>query len=249
MNDNDLLEYIRSYQNSTEKEEILKKISELQYEQFKYLLRYGDNADWFVEADILISLGYPCVKPVIDEIFEWLQDMNWPGAADIQDKLLLKLEKTVLVNSLSIALRRAYWNGDSMWIYWLSSLASEANLSRDDFAQTDNAYDIVLFYNALYVDDIPTFNYIELLHSWRYPRIKQFIYYVVKFLRQKEPNTQIWEQHIDLLKIVPENIRTFEIKKALRQMHDVGGMDNIGYLKEIISLGGTTEDFLEYISS
>jgi hypothetical protein len=38
------------------------------------------------------------------------------------------------------------------------------------------------------------------------------------------------------------------IKKALRQLHESRGVNSIGYLKEIIPIGESTEEFLEYIS-
>ncbi|MES2949621.1 MAG: DUF5071 domain-containing protein [Pseudomonadota bacterium] len=36
-----------------------------------------DEAD---KATKLVSLGYPAVEPVLGEIFEWVEDANWPVA-------------------------------------------------------------------------------------------------------------------------------------------------------------------------
>jgi hypothetical protein len=83
MTDQELCGYIKSYEiakTKIEKVELIKKISGLKQEQFKYLLQYGSKGDWFVESEILISLGYPFVKPVMNKLFEWMQDLNWPGA-------------------------------------------------------------------------------------------------------------------------------------------------------------------------
>ena len=174
--------------------------------------------------------------------------MNWPGAGELKYRLLLLINKLELVDLLSAALRRAYWMGDSDWIYNLSLFAEEANLNRDDFPETDNAYDIILFYDAIYVDDEPTFNYIELLISWGYPRIKQFIYYIITVLKIVDPHSIIWNRHLETLNLIPADNQASEIKKALRKLYEIGRMNNIGQLNEIVPIGDTIEDFLKYIS-
>ena len=250
MMEKEIIRYIKMYGVSTdyEKNEIVEKIRIINDTKFKYLLQYGDKDDWWIESEILIALGYPHVKPVIEKIFEWLQDMNWPGAQDLKYRLLLLIDKHELIDHLSAALRQAYWEGDSDWIYNLSLFTEEANLTRDDFTQDDNAYDIILFYNAIYVDDEPTFNYIDLLLSWGYPRISQFIYYIVTVLKIVNPHSMIWNQHYEMLNSIPADNRISEIKKALRKLYDVGRMNNIDQLREIIPIGDTTEEFLQYIS-
>ena len=251
MNDHDLLDYIKRYGvaiTEIEKDKAVKEISGLNQDQFKYLIQYGSIADWFVESQILVELGYPFVKPILNRLFEWLKDMRWPGAYEIQTELLLKLDKHILVSGLDVALHQALIEGDWDWVYWMSLMIDEAKLVRNDFSQIDNAYDIVLFYNALYVDDIPTFNYIELLYSWGYPRISQFVFFILNFLIIEKSDNIAWHQHSGVLNLIPGDTRDFAIKNALRQLHESRDVNSIGHLREIIPIGDTTEEFLQYIS-
>ena len=253
MSDQELLEYIRLcgiVDTETERKEIIKKINKIKPAQFKYLLRYGSKAEWSLEAEIIVALGYPCVKPILNKLFEWLKDMNWPGASYIQMNILLKLDKPILVSSLDIVLRQALIEGDWQWIYWLSELAEEAHLTRNDFSQTDNAYDIVLFYNYIFEDDVFSFDkYCELPFLWEYPRIKQFIICILVSIKTEKPNSEFWNKSLEILNLIPSDVRDSEIKKALRQLYDAGRIKEIGYLKEIIPIGESSEDFLNYIFS
>lgn len=252
MDDKEIVEHIKCYKAAkldTEKDEIVGKLKNMKIEQFKYLLQFGPKNDWWVQSEILIALGYPYIEPILDKLFEWLKDMNWPGALDIQEQILLKIDKTELVSSLDSALHVAYGEGDSEWIYWLTIFAEKANISRNDFSQCNNAYDIILLYDAIYVDDCPTFDYIKVLRSWGYPRIIQFIFYVVSVLRIEKPYSAVWEQHVEILNMVPEDVRATKLKEVLRQLHEIRGINSIGHLKEIIPIGDSIEDFQKYIYS
>ena len=50
-------------------------------------------------ARVLVALGYPAVAPVLPELLEWLQDLNWPvededahEVADEAREILLKMD-------------------------------------------------------------------------------------------------------------------------------------------------------------
>ena len=47
----------------------------------------GCKQCWENCAAILINVGYPRNECVIDGMFEWLQDLNWPGAQQIKSYL------------------------------------------------------------------------------------------------------------------------------------------------------------------
>jgi len=60
--------------------------------------------------------------------------------------------KAEQVRGLSIALREAVETGDSDWLYYLSLFADEAHLTRADFPEHSNAYDIMIYYGTIYED-------------------------------------------------------------------------------------------------
>ena len=46
------------------------------------------NLQWDKCAIIITKMGFQVVKPFLIDLFEWLQDMNWPGALTIRNFLL-----------------------------------------------------------------------------------------------------------------------------------------------------------------
>lgn len=67
-------------------------------------------------------MGYQVVKPFLIDLFEWLQDMNWPGALTIRNFLLTipKDEfKQLYCTALNNALKKA---DDDDWVYNLNLL-------------------------------------------------------------------------------------------------------------------------------
>lgn len=61
-------------------------------------VQVGDKGNWYYEALVLTRRGYPKITDVIPKLFEWLQDMNWPGADEIW-QLLSKLPRDVLIEN------------------------------------------------------------------------------------------------------------------------------------------------------
>ncbi len=65
------------------------------------------------EAQALVNLGYPAVEPVLLEMFEWIQDYNWPVA-----KVLAPFLSSIAIHcreQIALVLR----SNDSMWKYWV----------------------------------------------------------------------------------------------------------------------------------
>lgn len=66
-------------------------------------------------AQLLINLGFPTVKPVLPRLFEWIQDINWPVAKVILPFLASlggKCEKEI---------QTVFQSNDGMWKYWVIS--------------------------------------------------------------------------------------------------------------------------------
>jgi hypothetical protein len=77
-------------------------------------------------AEAAIGAGYPAVKPVLPELLEWLQDMNWPVA-----RLLAPFLASIGA-PLETDVRRVLESSDDIWKYWVihSVVAKSPELAR-----------------------------------------------------------------------------------------------------------------------
>lgn len=75
---------------------------------------YGKNI-WYNCAKILAERDDKELEPHLIELLEWLQDMNWPGAFCILDRLQKYEDIDSLNKSLMICLRKAKMLNDETW--------------------------------------------------------------------------------------------------------------------------------------
>lgn len=73
---------------------------------------------WDGAAEVITKLGYPRIKVILPGLLEWLQDMNWPGAAQIAD--LIREIGDPIVPYIKTVLK--HHKDDEVWIYWLFEL-------------------------------------------------------------------------------------------------------------------------------
>ena len=85
---------------------------------------YGNKAVWENCAIIISNQSDDKLEPYLDELLEWLQDINWPGAFIITERLKKysgdKLKKS-LESAVSKALKMPNEDG-MMWLDYLSEL-------------------------------------------------------------------------------------------------------------------------------
>ena len=62
---------------------------------------------------LLMNLGWPTIEPVLPELLEWIQDMNWPVAQKLAP-FLADLGRVLL-----LYLGHIFNSDDGMWKYWL----------------------------------------------------------------------------------------------------------------------------------
>lgn len=55
------------------------------------------------------------IKPYLVELLEWLQDMNWPGAFCILDRLKNYSDKNSILSAISICIQKAKGCNDEIW--------------------------------------------------------------------------------------------------------------------------------------
>ena len=77
-------------------------------------LPYGKDY-WENSAKVLFIIGYPKIKNIIPGLFEWLQDMNWPGALIVKE-LLLHLPIDVLKYNYECTVNYAISTNDEEWL-------------------------------------------------------------------------------------------------------------------------------------
>jgi len=64
-------------------------------------------------VDELKKLSFEQLKPIIPELLEWLQDMNWPVAKPIADIL------EPFANRITPEIINILKTNDGMWKYWI----------------------------------------------------------------------------------------------------------------------------------
>ena len=85
------------------------------------------------------SIWEPCAKvisarsdeeliPYLPLLFEWLQDLNWPGAKTIFNRLVA-MPKVLTDNELKFSKLRAEKEQDKMWLEWLNEFESRQSNS------------------------------------------------------------------------------------------------------------------------
>ena len=65
------------------------------------------------------------LKPYLNLLFEWLQDMNWPGAYTVFDRLL-EIPFSTLEVEYSISRKRAEKDNDELWLMALDNFKKQS---------------------------------------------------------------------------------------------------------------------------
>ena len=85
----------------------IKKLSKLNIEDIKYLIMPNNYKCWENAALVLLNINNEKLKYYINDLFNWIEDINWPGAKNIL--LILKdfdfkdIEKkinNIIINSI-----------------------------------------------------------------------------------------------------------------------------------------------------
>ena len=106
-------------------------------------------------AEAAIAAGYPIVEPILPELLEWLQDLNWPVAQQLAPFI------TSIGTPLIPHIRKIFETDDEMWKYWMMNVilrkspdvaaAFRDDLVRIAYEPTENEADHELDETALRV--------------------------------------------------------------------------------------------------
>lgn len=76
--------------------------------------KYNKNV-WGNCAVIIAEKSDEVLRPYLVELLEWLQDMNWPGAFCILDRLQKYSDNNALHSAISVCIKKAKDCGDELW--------------------------------------------------------------------------------------------------------------------------------------
>jgi len=101
----------------------MKKHEYLDWEPYKPVIVNERDLIKYVPKDkfdidnvkLLINLGFPEIKPVLKELFYWIQDLNWP-VAQVIAPFLATLGKDIIPE-----IREVLKSDDGVWKYWVLS--------------------------------------------------------------------------------------------------------------------------------
>lgn len=96
----------------------------------------------YERANAAVEAGYPTVEPILPELLEWIQDMNWPIAQILAPFL------ATICEPLIPHIRNIFDSDDDIWKYWVLqeivaespklALAFHSELERFATAPTEN---------------------------------------------------------------------------------------------------------------
>lgn len=70
---------------------------------------------WENCATIISQKNDEEIRPYLGELLEWLQDMNWPGAFCILDRLRKYSDRNTIFEAINTCIKKAKENGDDIW--------------------------------------------------------------------------------------------------------------------------------------
>lgn len=86
-----------------------------------------DKSVWENCAKIICERSDQELDSYLFEMFEWLQDMNWPGFSIIYNRLK-EMSPRCIKPGYSYSIKRALLTQDESWLYYLSGLIENQEL-------------------------------------------------------------------------------------------------------------------------
>jgi hypothetical protein len=86
---------------------------------------------WGNCAKILVSKPDDILVTYSKQLLEWLQDLNWPGALMILDRLKVFSSNEIFLYVFKKCVEQAVACGENMWLDYLSELLENENLKEE----------------------------------------------------------------------------------------------------------------------
>ncbi len=98
--------------------DLASKMHELQFFILPETEQYNKNV-WENCAVVLDKKSDAEIAPFLPELFEWLQDMNWPGADRIYNRLLRFQDNYIFTCAYKECEKKAIAENDEIWLMTL----------------------------------------------------------------------------------------------------------------------------------
>ena len=134
LSDSDLVERLHCYYHPEEQNQAIEEILKRDSFDLSLLLRPMRKMYWEHAALVLSRMNQERLLPIMDGLFEWIQDLNWPGAQVIRKKLG-EFPKEVFMPYYEKAVIRAIAESDYEWLGYLSwfILENTKKVKQEDF--------------------------------------------------------------------------------------------------------------------
>lgn len=123
----DLLDWNESKERQEEGVRLALQINDLSIFIQPCTEKHGKNI-WDNCALILSQKTNEELSPYLPKLLEWIQDLNWPGAEQIMERLS-RFDPKELVNPFISCYTKAVLDEDIMWICWLKELLEKSHLT------------------------------------------------------------------------------------------------------------------------
>lgn len=110
--------------------------------------RNYDKIYWKNGAESLKLLEIQKIIEIVPEMFEWLQDLNWPGTKEIMD-ILVSLPRQILMSNLERAIKVAINQDDHEWLFHIVMFLKIKKIivTKNDFKDEETYKSITLIKN------------------------------------------------------------------------------------------------------
>jgi hypothetical protein len=132
LTDHELVEKLHWHYTVEEQEPAMSEIVQRENFDLKLLLQPMGKMYWDNAALVLTRMSCERLLPVMDGLFEWIADLNWPGA-DTVFELLESLPANVFMPSFEKAARQAILEKTPAWRNNLCLFISRGKAKREDF--------------------------------------------------------------------------------------------------------------------
>ena len=120
----DMLDWNKEPEIQSKGRELAKQISDIK--PFLQPITQMHNKNVWDNCAIIISERCDeALKPYLVELLEWLQDMNWPGAFCIFDRIKKYTDKNSFYIAFNLCVEKAKENADEIWEYNLKKLIED----------------------------------------------------------------------------------------------------------------------------
>ncbi len=136
MNKDDIIKYVHELDWSYPAEIQNKAIDFLSEADEEYICFIFDKklkSTWENAVKVIKKIGFPKNEPLLPDLVELLQDVNWPGAEGAME-ILSSVEKTIVIPIIERALLAADAENDLMWIGGINLLVKKAGYTSTDFS-------------------------------------------------------------------------------------------------------------------